>query len=235
MSQELNKSGRIRKILYGFLLAAAGLSLGLGINYYRLHKERGIHRAEMARAEGQIGLLQRKFQEAQSRSDSLLRARYLLEGETKKLRQELEQVKGELAELEKTGTGRIKTLEAEVAGLMKKLAVSEERGEALRAKLRETDAALQTATAELTQTTRERDQLRAELALTSRNLKRCGEYNGELHRTAMEILDRYQDQNFLADLIKKEQFTGLMRIELEHQAQEYAEWIEKNRFAAPGF
>jgi chromosome segregation ATPase len=234
MSEKKRKTGGSRKILLCLLFLSVGLATGLGINFYRLHQERTAHHAEITKAEGQIKLLQKKYQEAKNRSDSLLRTKYLIEGERKNLREELDRVKEELVALEKTEKGRVRALEAKTTGLEKKLAEAGERSRHLSDKLQETATALDTTRTELAKTRQERDNYQADLAAADRNLKRCDAYNRELYDTSKAILDHYQGKDFFTNIMEKEKFTGLMRVELEHQAQEYEEIIEKNRFTGGG-
>ena len=128
-----------------------------------------------------------------------------------------------------------KTLTAKIDTLNKQAAADKARIEALEAKEKELDAANESlakwkAAYEQIQTAGQKAEAeRAKLASESIILKRKVEdrerKNLELYKTANEVLTRYEKFGLGEALSAKEPFTGITRVKLENQVQDYQDKI----------
>mgnify|MGYP000489457360 CR=1 FL=1 len=217
---------KILKIFLLILLFAVGLGGGLGAGYYQLKKERAVHEKELTRTQGQLKAFQKKYQETRSRSDALMRAKYVVEGEKKKLEEELAQMK----ENSTSNQGRLSALAGEIAGLKKKLKAANSENKELRNKLALDGGTIKSLEKDHQTALKERDALQVRLTATERTLGRCQKNNKELYTTSMDILRKFENKGFFETLLEQEKFTNLKRVELEHQLQDYEDTIVNNRF-----
>jgi chromosome segregation ATPase len=102
--------------------------------------------------------------------------------------------------------------------------------EAERRALSQSQTAVQTATAAATDRDAEAKRLDAAMSDTRKQLGSCQEKNDQLIVLGNQILDLYKNKNVFDALIGAEPITGLKRVAVENQIQDYQDKLLANKF-----
>jgi hypothetical protein len=121
------------------------------------------------------------------------------------------------------------------------LKTSQAEGEALKARLADTEkkladsVALQRTTAEkLAQTESVKKQAEGQLADSRQDLKLCQTHNGSLYALGREMMDKYRDKSCQDALAQAEPFTGLKKIEVENLLETWRDQLDREKLSASG-
>jgi chromosome segregation ATPase len=174
----------------------------------------------------------------EQRARSAEQAKSAAEAKLTTLGEEAEKAKSQAASLSKRRSVLEKELSAlrqEKAALVEKLEVSETtlatRNQELTnvsASLADREARLATTQKNLDQTQQERQTYLADLGLRTQELGSCNTKNDGLHKTAEDILKRYKEKTCMTAILEKEPVTGLQRVKLENEIDEYRDKLERD-------
>lgn len=202
-----NRHGKVRLLATLMVSLLLGGMMGLPV----VAQQPGADASAQALARAQSLLRQLAQQKAQLEAD-LAAAR----AETAKLKKEGSSTK---AALEET-TGELELARRESAGVKANLSGTEKRLERVTGQLRDVVAKYKEKVAVLRQTEAEREELRASLDATARQLEDAEKKNLALYDINKEILAEFAKEGPWDGLLRKEPLTGLKRVEVENIVQD---------------
>ena len=207
----------------------------LGYFTYRLNQERNGLITELESEQHKCKILQSKYAEQKAQTTTLLRAKLAVDGQMRKIQQELDAVKEAKSSLEKELTGVEEKYNSKVAGLEKRIERYTEQLQKLvenrdqyKAKLAETVAIVRERNEMIYKLTGERDDLTAGLQETTSTLKRCVKHNARLSQLSEEVVTAYENKGIGTSLIQSEPFTQIKKVELEKLIQQYRDRIDND-------
>jgi len=175
---------------------------------------------------------------AEQRARSAEQAKAAAEATLSTMGEEVNKAKAQAASLSRRRSALEKDLNAlrdEKAALAEKLAASETslsvRNQELKnlsASLADREARLAKTQKTLDQTQQERQTFFSELGLRTQELGSCNTKNNNLHKTAEDILKRYKEKSCMTAFLEKEPVTGLKRVKLENEIDEYRDKLERD-------
>jgi chromosome segregation ATPase len=224
------------KILLAPLCLGIALSLGLGMNYLRLKKERAAYEKEIEDLGGRLALYQEKYLEKKALAEQLLRTKLALEGQKRAVLKQLESLQAEKGAASASKIAleeKIREMEAEALSL-------NEQAKSLSsqiAALKEEKAGLQRAHAQAEEAHKERERrllaeqeaLESQIRKTNRDLERCEEHNATLCIIAEELVEKYKAKGVVKTILQNEPLTQIKKVELEQFVEEYHDRIEAQR------
>lgn len=172
-------------------------------------RARGAEQAKAA-AEAKIGELGAQADLAKSKAASLEKRRSSLEKELRALKEEKAALEEKLSATESTLSKR--NLELATVD----------------ASLSERNVQLISTQKELANTRQERQTYLADLGQRTQELGNCNVKNGSLLKTAEDLLKRYRSKTCTDALLEKEPITGLKRVKVENEIEEYLEKLERD-------
>jgi chromosome segregation ATPase len=214
------------------------LSLGSGIMYYKLRKERAAFENEINNLKTKMTLALKKYSEEKARARGLLRTKASLEGKQRALLGKITDLEKEntlLTEERNTLQQKLKkttgSLEAKLEDLSKKY--SEAKAEIT--EMKQTHAQTVKEFEEKTRVlTSEKRALNGELKIKQQKLERYYLHNTKLVGINNELLEMYKNKGVLGSLSHNEPFTGIKKVELEHLIQEYKDKVESHTLDETG-
>jgi chromosome segregation ATPase len=174
---------------------------------------RSTEQAKLA-AEAKLTEVSAEVEKAAVKAQAIDKKRATAEKEARVLREQVARLTDTLAATET----RLATTEQELAATAANLA-ARERG-------------LASAQDKLTRTSQELQVVGGELTSRILDLNTCNGKNRGLKKTAESILQKFQDKTCTVAVLEKERVTGLKRVALENQVDEYREQMERDLTAA---
>ncbi|MBU1363598.1 MAG: hypothetical protein KKE51_07215 [Gammaproteobacteria bacterium] len=148
-----------------------------------------------------------------------------LEREKIRLAEEKASAETELGEVRKKVDGESRR----AAGLSRDVKTLRAEGEAMAAKLAETEAELARTREAQRAAEAEGKRLQAALKAEKQQLQVCTERGQELRKVSGEILDLYEKKSCLDSSLQHEPFTGLKRVEIENAVEDMREKLDSRR------
>src|SRR5262249_32101916 len=86
----------------------------------------------------------------------------------------------------------------------------------------------------LRQVETERGELKTSLTARQDELKQCTQKNLDLYQADLELLDRYKSKGMWDAMLQREPVTGLKRVEVENQIEEYRRKLDQMQVIGAG-
>jgi chromosome segregation ATPase len=179
--------------------------------------------AETVRQQSESGVLMIKMQQMQQQLSDVGAERDALKTQNDKLAADKAALEKQLDQLKKRlegSEGSLDKFRDSDAALRQRIEQDRARMQELIDKFRETAQTLR-------QVEADRSELRVTASHQQDEIVSCTKNNLELYRANLDLLDRYRAKGVWASLMQSEPVTGLKRVEVENQIEEYRTRLDR--------
>lgn len=227
----------IKIVLVLLLCLSAGAAGYLKYQNVRLIKAHQGLEAKLEELNKKSSMLQAKYLEKKTLSESLLRTKATLEGQKRAAETELEKLQADYEFAAGANQSLAQKCNEKIQALEAGAKAAAEEFSRFRLECTEREKKITTTLKEREDEYKrleqawalEKGDLQADIKKTGQALDRCKSNNARLAEISEDLVEKYKDKGVMGALLQKEPLTQVKKVELEQLVQEYLEKIERQR------